>query len=162
MIFRLTRKMAKKIHVAPLSRLPLDDNPFADWCAHLFRAERTQYIILTNTRSLYSMLIFGSGITDDDRFLKTAIGHVRDVLTADGFESVFDRFVAPATGLVRFATVGDRRVLGSMNDLVANARFYLAERGLSQHEASFHLNEMPMSLLGMRSPREAFAALADV
>ncbi|NOZ21562.1 MAG: hypothetical protein GXP25_10795 [Planctomycetes bacterium] len=39
-------------------------NPFADWPAHLFAADRVQYILATNTPSLYSMAIHGRGITD--------------------------------------------------------------------------------------------------
>ena len=42
---------------------------FADWSAHLFTAERTQYILISNTASLYSMVMFGRGITDDCRFI---------------------------------------------------------------------------------------------
>jgi hypothetical protein len=33
--------------------MPLDENPYADWSCHLFTADRTQYIILSNTASLY-------------------------------------------------------------------------------------------------------------
>jgi hypothetical protein len=55
MIFRLTHKLAKKIRIAPLQNLPPDRNPFIDWTAHLFTAERVQYLIVTNTTSLYSL-----------------------------------------------------------------------------------------------------------
>ncbi|WP_420860827.1 DUF6933 domain-containing protein [Symmachiella dynata] len=48
----------------PLDMVPLDDNPYAYWSAHLFTAERTQYIILSNTKSLCSCVIFGKGIPD--------------------------------------------------------------------------------------------------
>jgi uncharacterized protein DUF6933 len=45
--------LGKKIHLAPARWLPADANPFADWSAHLFTAERVQYLMLTNTASLY-------------------------------------------------------------------------------------------------------------
>lgn len=54
MIFRLSQKLAKKLKVGALPSLPPDQNPYADWSANLFTADRTQYIILTNTQSLYS------------------------------------------------------------------------------------------------------------
>ena len=49
MIFRLSQKLRTKIKVGPLGEMPLDENPYADWSCHLFTADRTQYIMLTNT-----------------------------------------------------------------------------------------------------------------
>lgn len=46
MIFRLSRKLAAKLKEGSLPSLPLDENPYADWSAHLFTADRTQYIII--------------------------------------------------------------------------------------------------------------------
>jgi hypothetical protein len=48
-----------------LPALPLDGNPFADWSANLFVADRTKYILLSNTRSFYSTVMYGKGITND-------------------------------------------------------------------------------------------------
>ncbi|MCL4195363.1 MAG: hypothetical protein KJZ87_26730 [Thermoguttaceae bacterium] len=64
MIFRLSRKLAAKLKEGSLPSLPLDENPYADWSAHLFTADRTQYIIISNTKSLYSVVLYGRGITD--------------------------------------------------------------------------------------------------
>ena len=69
MIFRLSQKLAEKIKEAPSRSLPPDPNPYADWSAHLFTAERTQYIILTNTPSLYSAVVYGRGIATASQFL---------------------------------------------------------------------------------------------
>jgi len=67
MIFRLSHKLAKKITVPVPKTAPADPNPFADWSGHLFTADRTQYLILTNTPSLYSTVINGRGIPDDSQ-----------------------------------------------------------------------------------------------
>jgi hypothetical protein len=50
MIFRLSQTLNAKVKAGALPTLPLDEIPFADWSAHLFRAGRVQYILLT-TRS---------------------------------------------------------------------------------------------------------------
>jgi hypothetical protein len=47
------QKLNTKIKAGTLPTLPLDDNPYADWSAQLFLADRTQYILVSNTRSLY-------------------------------------------------------------------------------------------------------------
>ena len=59
MIFRLSQKLNAKIKGGPLPTRPLNDNPIADWSAHLFVVERRQLILLSNSKSLYSMLMFG-------------------------------------------------------------------------------------------------------
>ncbi len=69
MIFRLSNKLNTKIKAGKLSELPLDDNPYTDWSCHLFTAARAQYIIMANTKSLYSVVMFGAGITSDSKFI---------------------------------------------------------------------------------------------
>jgi hypothetical protein len=73
MILRLSQKLNKKIQAGKLSEMPLDDNPYADWSCHLFTADRTQYIIMSNTASLYSCVMFGKGITNDGLFIQLAL-----------------------------------------------------------------------------------------
>lgn len=165
MIFRLSQKLAKKIKEAPAQSLPLDANPFADWSCHLFTADRTQYIILTNTPSLYSVVMFGKGITDDSRFIERALSTIRECMEDDGQTSVYQRFIAPASGVVRFGKALNRSVTGSMNDMIYHAQMWLTEGGLSPRDTGFKLNEMPMSALGKprgyQQPREAFKLLAN-
>jgi hypothetical protein len=74
MIFRLSQKLNTRIKAGPLRALPLDENPFADWTAHSFTADRTQYVIVCNTKSLYSTVMFAKGITSDNQFITRAVG----------------------------------------------------------------------------------------
>jgi hypothetical protein len=161
MIIRLSQKLANKLKVGRLAAAPLDENPYADWSAHLFTAGRTQYIILTNTRSLYSMVMYGKGITDDGRFIERALADTRELMEGDGQAFVFRRFIAPASGRVRFARALNRSVTGSMNDMVSHAKYWFVEEQLSPDDVSFNLNDIPMSALGYQKPREAFKMLAD-
>ena len=54
MIFRLSQKLNAKVKAGMLGALPLDENAAADWSAPCFTADRTQYVLLCNTSSLYS------------------------------------------------------------------------------------------------------------
>ena len=163
MIIRLSQKLAKKLKLGTLPSLPPDENPYADWSAHLFTADRTQYIILTNTQSLYSVVMYGKGIADDSRFIGRALDNIREFMEGDGQAFAYQRFIAPAGGSVRFAKALNRSVTGSMNDMIYHAQMWLTEGGLSPHDTGFKLNEMPMSALGKprgyQQPREAFKAL---
>ena len=159
MILRLSQKLAKKIKEAPSQSLPLDGNPFADWSAHLFTADRTQYIILTNTPSLYSAIMFGAGTTDGSQFIRRALDCIRECMVDDGQEFIYRRFIAPATGTVRFSKALNRSVTGSMNDLVRCAKLWLVESDLSPFDTGFKLNDMPMSALDYKRQREVFKGL---
>lgn len=83
-----------------------------------------------------------------------------EFLTDDGYESIFDRIIAARSGSMFFSKVGDRRVIGSINDLVFQAKYYLNEGDLSPWDTALSLNDAPMSLLGMKCPKEAFGAMS--
>ncbi len=156
MIIRLTGKLAKKIGVMPSGVLPEDPNPFADWSAHLFRAEQKEYILITNTASLYSMVLSGAGITTGNKFMQRVVSYIGETLRDDGFGGVFARDVVPATSLVSFSKALNQSVTGSMNDLVFQAQVGLIESEVPPYSISFRLNEVPMSYLKYKHPRCAF------
>lgn len=160
MIFRLSQKLAKKLKVPVSNPAPADPNPFADWSGHLFTADRTQYLILTNTPSLYSTVIYGRGISNDSQFLDRALSSIHEFMVADGQKFIFRKFIAPAAGTVRFASALNRSVTGSINDLVNAAQFWLTEGDLSLFDVGLKLNDMPMSYLKYRNPRDAFQSLS--
>lgn len=164
MIFRLSQTLAKKLKEGPLPAVPLDENPYADWSAHLFTADRTQYIILANTKSLYSVVMYGKGITDYSEFIGRALSNLREFMEADGLTFVYQRLVAPTSGSVQFGKAANRSVTGSMNELVKFAKFWLEEGELSPFDIGFKLNDVLLSALASQEhaygkPKEAFRAL---
>jgi len=159
MIFRLSQKLNTKIKAGSLNPQALDENPFADWSAHLFSAARTQYIILTNTKSLYSTVMYAKGITTDNLFITRALGGLREFMEDDGQEFSYQRLIASASATVRFAKALDRSVTGSMNDLIYHATMYLIEDEMAPHDVGFKLNGIPFSSLAYANPREAFKSM---
>jgi hypothetical protein len=165
MIFRLSQKLNAKVNAGALAALPLDENPIADWSAHLFVAGRTQYVLLSNTGSLYSAVMYGRGITNDSQFIERALSSLREFMEGEGQEVVYRRFIAPASASVRFARALGRSVTGSMNELIREAAWWLAEGDLSPHDVGVRLNDTLLSALGRGGsasygkPREAFAEL---
>ena len=159
MILRLSQKLNAKINAGTLIAIPLDDNPYADWSCHLFTADRTQYVIVTNTKSLYSCVMYGRGITNDSVFIKRALSSIREFMEDDGQAFVYQKFIAPASAEVRFAKALNRSVTGSINDMIFHAKMWLIEEELSSFDVGFKLNEIPMSALGYSNPREEFKKL---
>jgi hypothetical protein len=166
MIFRLTEKLKTKIKAGTLSALPLDENPFADWSAGSFLVRRTQYILLTSTKSLYSTVLPGKSVTDETTFIERALNSLREFMEGDDQGAAYERMIAPATGTVRFATALNRSVTGSMNDLTKHAAYWLAAGDVSPFDIGTRLNEIPMSALkhdgsSYGLPRDVFAEMVN-
>lgn len=160
MTLRLSHKLNAQVKAGTLTAHPLNDNAFADWSAHLFVADRTRYLLLINTKSLYSTVMFARGITTDGRLIDRALSGIREFMAADNLAFIYQRLIAPTTGLVRFAKALDRSVTGSMNDLALNATVWLTEGGLSPFDVGFKLNAIPFSKLRYARPRAAFTSMA--
>jgi len=161
MIFRISQKLGKKIKVAPSKALPEHKNPFADWSVHLFTANRVQYIIITNTKSLYSIVMHGQGITDDSMFIDHALSAMREFMKSDGFQFQYDRFIVPESHTVSFSKRTIRPVIGSMNDLIFQAKYELSERGVSPHAASKGINDTPLSMVNYSKPKKVFMVMKN-
>ncbi|KXB06973.1 hypothetical protein AKJ51_02415 [candidate division MSBL1 archaeon SCGC-AAA382A20] len=166
MILRMTHKLGDKIHEKPTQSIPIAENPFVDWTANLFYADRAQYIIIANTLSLYSVIILGRGITDSNWLIKRTISTLREFLKDDGQEESFDEYISEETGSFLLTKTRNRRILGSLNQLVREAKVHLTKGELSPYRTSFRLNDTLLSFLGegeglsYGKPREAFQKLA--
>jgi hypothetical protein len=168
MILRLSQKLSAKIRAGTLKAMPLDDNPYADWSCHLFSADRTQYIIVSSTKSLYSYVMYGKGITNDGIFIERVLNSLREFMEDDGHSFIYQRFIAPASNTVRFATALNRSVTGSMNDLIGHATGWFESGDRAPHDLCFQLNDILLSALATSTldkygkPNEAFKLLADI
>ena len=166
MILRLSQKLAKKIKVGKLAELPLDENPFADWSCHLFTADRTQYIIVCNTASMYSCVMYARGIGNDNQFIQLVLDLIREFTDDDGEAETYQQHIAPASGSIQFAKALNRSVTGSINELVMTAGIYLTEHDMAPHDVGFKLNNFLLSAIAGEGdgnygrPKDAFRRLS--
>ncbi len=161
MIFRTTQKLARKIKVVPVTALPPHDNPLLDWTANLFMVSRWQCIILTNSASLYSVVLPGKGAPNEQAFVEQSMKALYDCLTRDGIIGLHETEIAPATDSVDFCKAGDKSVLASMNQLVFQVKCDLMEMGHPLPLVNRRLNRIPMSKLKYRYAVEELLVLAD-
>src|SRR5262249_16337044 len=127
-------------------------------------AARTQYILLSNTKALYSTVMFGKGITNDSSFIERALRGIRALMEDAGQGAGFERFVAPASATVRFAKALNRSVTGTMSDLAKHATYLLAAGDVSPFDVGNRLNDTPLSALrhggsAYGFPRDVFRTL---
>lgn len=167
MILRLSQKLNSKIKAGKVGELPPDENPYADWSAHLFVVGRTQYVIVSNTASLYSCVMYGKGINEDDRLIERVLSTIREFMESDGLSDIYQRLVAPSSAKVSFAKALNRKVTGSLNELVMSATFALESHEVAPHDIGFGLNDLLLSAIaskedrGYGKPRETFLRLSD-
>ncbi len=160
MIVRLSQKLITKIETGKLNGMPLDDSPLVDWSAHLFVTGRTNYIILCNTKSLYSTMFLAKGITTEGRFSEAALTHLRDFMEADGLPHVFNQHIAPSSCTIQFARSFNRAVTSSMNELILAATSMLATDDRSLQQVSTELNDILLSAIA--TAEEKYAKPKDV
>jgi len=164
MIFRITSKLQKKIGLDSLPSIPHDksQNPILDWSVHVFIAGRKQYIILSNTASLYSMIFLGRGITNDKKFIHEALSCMRGFMGINGYGMTAKKIIDPSANEVFFSKTTNRRVIGSMNDLIFQAKFFLDHNQSTPHDIMAMINNSPMSYLNYQSPQNEFAKLCSM
>lgn len=153
MIIRLTDKLRRKLKMPQLSLRKNDDNnPFIDWTSHLFTADRTQFIIFSNTFSLYSVVLYGRGIVDENAFIKRSLDALREFMEDDLRGFLYKRRISPHTNRIIFSKTTDRRVLGSLNDMIFQAKVRMIKGNLSPYDVSFELNTIPFSMFDYDNP----------
>lgn len=160
MILRLSEKMSKRIGVRPIESLPMSANPFADWSSHVFAAGRLEYILSTNTATLYSVVFEARGIKGEPAFRSNMLAQLRAAMIEDGFEFHYKRLIDVDSDSVSYSKAFSRGVIGSMNDMVELATYSLEVQEKSPAETSRIVNGTPFSVLEQTSPRQAFQHLS--
>lgn len=98
-------------------------------------------------------------MSNDKHFVQGASAYMREFMVVDGNKNIFQTHIEPLVNDISFSRMTDRRVMGSMNDLVFQAKTHL-NMGASLFKVSFLLNESPMSYLGYGNPRDSFRELS--
>ncbi len=161
MIFRLTGKLSQKLHVRPEEALPLHECPYADWSACVFIANRRHYVLLSNTASLFSVVIPGAGIADADTFCARALEAINDRLKEAGCGDLWLQTQNAHGTDIRFSKGLNPSVTAGVTALVKYCKRLEERREMTPDEWGRLACRYPMKMLGDASPEEAFAALAD-
>lgn len=156
MLFRFTKDLNKKLHIGKVSPVAsrLENE---EWYAHVFRAGRAQYILITHAPSLFSGVLHGAGVTDFDRFMSDFRNQLNSLIAKENLSGSYESYRQTKEKEIVFSNTQDRRILGSMNDMINMSKALSANRELSPHEMSDQINETPFSYIDMESPKRKFA-----
>ena len=156
---RPTKMLARRLGIELPAAPPVVTNRVADWCAHEFRVSRHRYLIFCNTASIYPVVMMARGVTDGPKLAARLMGGLLTCLRGGELEVQFQRRILSERPVIQWAPIPDRTILGSMNDLIFQARYGLEHRDFPPVELSRWLAETPMSALGGNSPDRVFPKL---
>ena len=160
MTFRFTAKARLKLKLPKLPTTEPASNLFDEWYVNVFYTRsKYKYFIATNAKTLFSVITPGAGVRDDSEYYGDFFHSLESLLKENDCSFIFHRLISPHISRATLSNAVNRSVLGSMNDLIFNAKYALEEELLSPHAASKSINEMPMKYLGGESPDRSIKAI---
>jgi hypothetical protein len=155
-IIHCTMKLLKELDESPSSSItpgPLSGF-LGPWHANLIRIERRKCLLLTNDRTLYSILIPGVKKKDLCNFPELFALHLKRHLEKEGFGPEDIAKALREYDEIAIAPTANRSMLGSMNDLAYQADFLVSRAGgLEKGDiltVNMMLNRIPMGAIKYR------------
>lgn len=152
MILRFTKKAQTKLKLSQLPAMPDSANLFDEWYINVFHCNRYKYFLITNSATLFTVILHGGGIKDENDLQDRMFSVIRDQMNDIKCEPVFEKRISPNISGAALSSTNSRALVGSINDMIYNAKFYLDQHEMSPFEAGKAINETPFSYLKMENP----------
>ncbi len=149
-IIRCTKKLLSELKIknGELSQTPNDLN---SWHANIFLVDRKKCVIFTHDRTLYSFIVPGLTKPDFQDFKEIFRQRLFKSLAAEGLPRKQIEVFLEDTRSIEFASTNNRRVLGSMNDMVHQAKYQISAEGgplnVDMDKLNHYINQIPMSAI---------------
>ena len=151
---RCTRRLLRRLPFEPTESPPRPTTLLGDWYANVLFLGRSQLVLCTNERSLLSVIVplkdaarLPIRLREAAASLLRSLGHPARAVTKE----------AKGMSELAIGRAVNRSVLGSMNDIARECRWYASQHGaLDLTELELELTEMPMlSMEPSFSPQQA-------
>ena len=91
MVFRLTKKASEQTHIS-VTNEGQSQNRYCDWFVDLFVGkDRKKYFLITNSFSLFSIVISAKGIRGEEVFSKNVLNQLRIYFEKTGHSDLFSQ-----------------------------------------------------------------------
>lgn len=164
-LIRCTQKLQKEMGLkkAGLSIPETDNSRLGEWYANLIYIERRKCIVFVNKKTLFNFItpnVNRGQIRElDNLFL---MFFVNRVLIRLGIDSVVPNVLDEYQN-IHYAKTDSRSVLGSMNDITMNYRYYIDDEGgllnFDYLKIIRKVNDIPFRALKFTIPIRAFKAV---
>ena len=150
-VFRGTQKLLKEVRLRKEDLADPGEGFMGSWFVNVFYLERRKSVLITNDKTLYSVLLWGLRRPDFDNLGARFIAGLASNLKRDGFDTGLIASVCMACHPVEWTTTNSRSVLGSMNDMIHCSKYMVGlQRQTIEREIAYlncELNRTPMSAL---------------
>jgi len=154
---RCTRKLLERLDVEASAAPRPPTNRLGDWCANLLVTRRAQLIICISERSLLPVFVEAGPRSS---FIPRFQAAVKTILGRIGASSGSLNSEAREMAQITIGRTASRRVLGSLNDLSALARFTIADhQAIDLAALAVHLADTPCAPLKYETPKSVSLAL---
>ncbi|WP_147613401.1 plasmid pRiA4b ORF-3 family protein [Treponema pectinovorum] len=139
MIFRLTKNALDYINAA------FDDdvapkNRYLDWFVDIFiGADENDYFLLTNARSLFSVVIPAKNLTKKESFIKNAVAEIKSYFKHTDHSDLFSSFIEPNLEKTVITKTNSRTVLKTMRGKISRIPFIMNFLGLKQSQSDMFI-----------------------
>ena len=148
MVFRLTKKASEQTHIS-VTNEGQSQNRYCDWFVDLFVGkDKKKYFLITNSFSLFSIVISAKGIRGEEVFSKNVLNQLRIYFEKTGHSDLFSQFIQPFENEIIFTKTNSRSVLKSMEGLRERAVFETVFIQAEDEQEKFfkinnHINKVP-------------------
>ncbi len=149
-IIHCTQKLLSELKTKPVET-DFKTDPAGNWHANIFRIDRRKCLFFTHSETLFSFIV--PAITKnqltyfDELFRQT----VFKSLVREDFPQDLIEIMLKANQDIIIARSNNRRVLGSMNDLIYQSKYNIAAQGGLIHsdleQINYDLNRTPMKAI---------------
>ena len=159
MILRLSDKLGRRLRARPTTRHPLHANAYADWSADYFRADRDAYILVANTKALYTVLLPAGGLVTPQALEARIHAYLAQALKEAGLEFFYKRLVERDDEPSTYSTLLNAESEAVLRDLAELAAYFMVEEGHDTEEAALRINRGPLAVLDRETPAETFRSM---
>jgi hypothetical protein len=156
-----TKKLLDELRISNEETGIILDTPslLGNWHANLIRIERRKCVLFTNNATLFSFLVPKLIKVDFQNLKSVFMKQLISNLIYEGLEKYVDSVLWECQFNLYFKKTSDRRVLGSMNDMVNLIQMYLGQDGglerMNILELNKGINRTPFKANKFHSPIES-------
>jgi len=141
------------------------DSLLGSWHANLLHIDRKKCVLFANDKTLFNFIVPGVTRAQIRALDKLFREHLSRALASEGIADDVKERIMEEYREIGYAGTNDRKVLGSMNDLAHNYRYYIQSEG-GLHDADVldfihRLNRVPMGAIGYQQPINALKSLYE-
>ena len=158
MNLQLTKNLSDRLKPRLNDVQLLSHNDIDDFHCNLIKFGRSNCILITNDKTLYSFFLFGLKADDFKHFEEVIRERVFKLLVESGLSQNQFEKILESMETFNYCKTSNRSVIASMNDMKKRIEIFL-EREDNIYEINKKLNKTPYKTVGYKYPIDLFSQM---